>query len=199
MSKSNVIPFRQKETGGTPVDAPIAAVELGRVTDGATAQAVANARLRDLYPLPAESMLDRAFSLLLRSRELVEEADEHFRDGNFIGSDDALVRLRFVMQELFLCRAVGPGFAQIIVGVSEGLRQLQPETLSKELFLHLHRTIEIVREHPALSIDAAIELLMTLDDDGMCTDMPELGALADIGETNGPDAGIRDSAIGETG
>jgi hypothetical protein len=134
-----------------------------------------------LYPDVSGSSLGRLFEMLADALQLASQSLSHFRADERIESDDAMLRLWPLLTKLFVAaRELGDGPAALVGGLEQALSNRQGEPLDEAQLVAFQAALSRIRNEPALSMAAAVEEMLALDDVGLVTDPPELAALADI-------------------
>ena len=114
-----------------------------------------------------------ALSLLQEGVELAEEAKKHVREDDLFSADDAIVRLHSLLPEMFACRDIGDGYGAIVGALMFSLENKGGDPLDERQVKALLRVMRKIRSFPFMGFDAAVDLIMLLDDAGFVTEPGE--------------------------
>ena len=109
------------------------------------------------------NLLDESIDVLEQAKDAVEENDE-------LMAQDAVTRLRPVLTELFICRDLGDGFAEIVRACQTAARNLGDNTPSLDQVVELKWALNRLRKEPFISFEDAIVLVMGLDNSDLVVD-----------------------------
>jgi len=87
--------------------------------------------IEKLYPFQDQlsPQFATAITLLNTAENNAQEALESFRNGDIIGSDNAIMQLHALLPELFCCRDIGEGFGALINAIYYALANRKGEPL----------------------------------------------------------------------
>jgi hypothetical protein len=123
----------------------------------------------DLYPFQEFSTpeLSTGLKLLAEAIREIDASIEHHNAGDEIGADDAIQRLQVLLPELFCCRSIGDGYAMVINAVQAALDHSNGTPVTLPATIAVGQAFRVIRNEPFISSDAAVDLLMRLEDTGL--------------------------------
>lgn len=127
-------------------------------------------------------------SNIVRARELLKEASDHFGDarkaGTLIAADRSLQRAQKILPNLFALRSIGDGFAVIVNSIYVGFTNLRGKPMNPKQIDVVWRVLRNLRNGPALSFDQGIQAVEELEESGLEVDPPELESLLGDSESS---------------
>jgi len=137
---------------------------------------------KDLYPLREEHspVLTSAFRLLEEGSKQIEEAIKMDRDGDRIGSDNALMSFHALLPELFCCRSLSDGFGAIVNAMFHGINNFDGNPLNGQQLQALLNTLGRIQTEPFLEFNEAVEQIMTMEDVGFIVEPREFEYLSEL-------------------
>lgn len=107
-----------------------------------------------------------AIRLLKESQVLLESALSEFDEQNFLPADDYLQRFYMILPELYCCRSVGEGFANIIQCCFHGLKNLEGMPPSRDQAQVLNLSIRSLLDELFMDFDESIRFVDDLEEVG---------------------------------
>lgn len=137
--------------------------------------------LEKLYPTDDQTSSNLAicFKLLEKAAGYSEEALNAFNSGNALEQDDAIMRLRPILAELFCLRSVGEGYASLTLSLFHSLRDLTAEFNELQL-ASINYALKCLHKEPFMSFDTAIEFIEDLEEAGLHIQSDEFAPLAEV-------------------
>lgn len=125
----------------------------------------------DIYPLRDEDPVLVISTRLLR--EALALLDESLvSDENLLAADDAVLRMRAILPELFCCRhRLGESFGTVILGVFYSLANLNGVAPSNAQVAAVRNALARLLKEPFMSYDAALDIHESLEDVGLDPDV----------------------------
>ncbi len=112
-------------------------------------------------------LLSNAFILLNSALAFVEDARTYLKESDIVGSDNAILHVTSVLEELFCCRSIGDNFGTIVSAIYHSFANRdQGELLSLLQLNKIHSTLRLLRSEPFLNTDHTIDAVMALEDEG---------------------------------
>lgn len=105
-----------------------------------------------------------ALRLLAKAISYSQISLSEFREGNFIGSDDAVHHIQSLLPELFCCRNLSESFGAIINSIQNALLNNRGHQLSEEKLLGVNEILIAVRNAPFMTYEKAIDVIMVFED-----------------------------------
>lgn len=138
--------------------------------------------IEDLYPVAEarSNIFDTALGLLREGIDSLIEAVSASEDGDILKLDDAVMRTKGLMPELFCCRAIGDGYGALINAVSNALRNFDPTNSELTQVLSMKVALMKLRTAPYMSFDAATDIILQIEDSGLDIDPPVFNDLASV-------------------
>lgn len=139
-------------------------------------------KTEDLYPVREQlnPALTTASQLLEEGIDLVNESILMLVDDDLISSDDAMLRFRALLPELFCCRSLGDGFGTIINSIFHAIGNMD-ETPMNERQLHtILNILKRIHTEPFIEYNEAVEEIMSLEEAGFEVSPPHLKFVADL-------------------
>jgi len=134
---------------------------------------------------PESSAVQASFDPDAILQKAVRVASDGVRDAasDPLSADNHAMRLEPLLAELFVFREIDRGFALVLNGLVMALRHRE-KLLDDRQWAVLAGAIERLRASPRLGEDAAVRMLLDIENTGLRTSPPELETLADIGREN---------------
>ena len=158
---------------------------------GSLAAAGREVAVRDLYPALAEvgpSRLADAIRLFEEARRDVEEALQHLDGGDTLGADDALMRFRALLPELFACRELGDGFAMVIGALIVAFHRHATESMTEPEIRAVRGALAQAQREPYMVEEVGSNTVDALEDAGLQVRLSGLDRLLDDGEESGAES-----------
>lgn len=137
--------------------------------------------IEKLYPTEEQntSNLAIAFKLLEKAAGYSEEALNAFNTENALEQDDAIMRLRPILAELFCLRSIGEGYASLTLSLFHAIRNPMVEFNESQL-ASINYALKFLYKEPFMSFDTAIEFIEDLEETGLQIQSDEFGPLAEV-------------------
>lgn len=103
--------------------------------------------------------------------------------GELFQADDAMVNVQMIMPELFCCRALGDGLAEIVNAIQSSFENLKGMTLEGPQVSSIRRALVAIQNEPRLSFDRALEFVGAMESTGLIVEPAPIDALSEwLGE-----------------
>jgi hypothetical protein len=133
----------------------------------------------DIYRAPeAGAELGTALRLLREAVSNCEHALSGLDNHEPIGADAFMLTVGSVLPELFCCRAIGDGYAEIINAIQSAFENLDGELFSSGQIRAVKGALTAVRNEPRMSFEKSLNHVSTLEDAGLKTEPSDIDALA---------------------
>lgn len=137
--------------------------------------------ISEFYPagLATQSKLAVALDLLRQSIRHIDESVDALRNGERIRADDEIQKLLGDLNEAFLVRDIGEGYAGVVNACVNAIRSLRGKPASENQVLALGHALRVIRQKPLLGLDKALSLIEKLEEFDLSIDPAAFEALAD--------------------
>ncbi len=113
-------------------------------------------------------LLSNAFVLLNDALGFIEDARACLKEDDLYGSDNAILHVTAVLEELFCCRSIGDNFGTLVSAIFHSFANRdQRELFSLPQLNKIHNTLRVLRSEPFLDLDLTVEVVMALEDNGL--------------------------------
>jgi hypothetical protein len=96
-----------------------------------------------------------------------------------IRSDSAMLKVRLLLPELFCCRAIGDGFAEIINAIQSAYENLAGGIFSSSQIEAIRVALDTARNEPRMSFEKAMGYVSAMEEVDLRTEPSNVDALAD--------------------
>lgn len=129
--------------------------------------------LEQLYPASAElnTSLSKVLILLSQCLQRVDRAIDYYRNGDAILADDQTHHLLVLLDELFCLREISEGFASVVNGCTNAIRNMHGEPIQEDGLLALNSCLLALKKKPLISFDDSLELVERLENADLNTDV----------------------------
>jgi hypothetical protein len=124
--------------------------------------------------------LDIALRLMSSGLGYLDEAVEAAASGEVIASDNAVMKLRAILPELFCCRSVGDGFGEAINSIQNALDNLKGIPPTRAQIEAIARLLKKVYEVPFISFDDVLDDVERLEEAELIIDPAEFEHLSNL-------------------
>jgi hypothetical protein len=149
------------------------------VKDGIVASA-AVISVDDIYRAPdAGTEMGIALRLLREAVSNCEDALLALDNHEPIGADAFMLRAGMTLPELFCCRVIGDGYAEIINAVQSAFENLDGELFSLVQIRAVKNALTTVRNEPRMTFERSLDLVSMLEEAGLKTEPSDIDKLAE--------------------
>lgn len=150
----------------------------GVVTDGIVMRAPVIS-IDDIYRAPeAGTKLSTVLRLLREGVSNCNEALSALANDEPIEADALMLKVRTTLPELFCCRDIGDGFAEIINAVQSAFENLDGRMFSSDQVRAVKSVLAAVRNEPRMSFEKSLGHVSTLEDVGLKSEPSDIDKLA---------------------
>ncbi len=163
-SKLQGTAFRLSATGRNVADEPRVR---GLRTEGNVA--LAPISIDQLYHAEegAKPELIRALSIMADGIEALGQSRRAIQESNLMLADQVLLKFQSLLPDLFGCRKIGDGFANVINSIHFAFVNRKGKPLSLGETTSVWRVMKELRNGPFLSFDGSLEFVAQLEDAGL--------------------------------
>jgi hypothetical protein len=134
----------------------------------------------EIYRAPEVSIeLGAALRLLRETISNCGEALSALEKGEPIEADAAMLRVRVELPELFCCRAIGDGFAEIINAVQSVFENLNGELFTAGQVEAVRKALIAIRNEPRMPFDKSLSHVSTMEEMGLKTEPSDIDNLSE--------------------
>lgn len=126
--------------------------------------------IRDVYPALAEvgkTALGDAVRLLEEAARDVDDALGHDEAGDTLSADDAMMRARALLPELFACRTLGDGFAMVVGALIVAFQRHATEPMTRQEMFAIRAALAGLQRGPYMVEEVGANIVDALEDAGL--------------------------------
>lgn len=136
--------------------------------------------ISELYPgLEDSSLLNQAQRMASEALGICDNALVLIREDDLVQADIEIMRLVPIATELFCCRAIGEGFANLADTLLTSLTMLEGDTLNVQQLIAIRSGFEELYDSPGLSFDDSLGLSDRLEAANLRTSSDLAGLVGD--------------------
>jgi hypothetical protein len=103
--------------------------------------------------------------------------------GELFQADDAMVNVQIIMPELFCCRALGDGLAEIVNAIQSSFENLKGGAFERSQISSIRRALIAIQNEPRLSFERALEFVGAMESTGLMVEPALIDTLSEwLGE-----------------
>jgi hypothetical protein len=134
----------------------------------------------EIYRAPEISIeLGSALRLLRESTSNCDEALSALQRVEPIEADAAMLRVRVELPELFCCRAIGDGFAEIVNAIQSAFENLDGELFTANQVEAVRNALFAIRNEPRMSFDKSLRHVTLMEETGLKTEPSDIDNLSE--------------------
>jgi hypothetical protein len=179
VTRSDEAPFEQATALGAPHRKPPQSEGI-ILNEGVKAPAT-DIAIEEIYRAPDFGTIElaSALSLLREAIVLCNRALEALAKNAPLHADTAMIKVQTMMSELFCCRAVGDGLAEVVNAVQSSFENLGGTAMSQQQIEVVRNAFIAVRSEPRMSFDRSLEMVSAMELAGLEVDPAPTDALAE--------------------
>lgn len=130
-------------------------------------------RTESLYPAINETspIVSRAFVLIGDAIDKLTEARESLKEGDIIGSDNAILHVTSILAELFCCRSIGDSFGAMINAIFHSLSNRDHGVLfTNDQISQLLHSLKLLNIEPYMDIMSIVDEIIDMENCGLNVD-----------------------------
>ena len=125
--------------------------------------------IEEIYPASKDVRpeLGTAINLLNEATVYADSALEFLDNDAPMRSDDSLMKAHAVLPELFCCRSIGDGFANVIISLFHAIANANGNVLNRDQIFVIRKCLYRLKSEPFLSFEDSLGLVTHLEDNGL--------------------------------
>lgn len=150
------------------------------LTEGA-GPSVATVSVEEVYRAPEFGSVElrSALKLLPDAVAWCDRALLALAHNEYFQADDATVHLQALLAELFCCRTIGDGFAEVVNAAQSSIENLNGKPMERAQIAATQNALATLRREPRISFDRSLDLVSAMEQVGLAVDPFPVDVLAD--------------------